>query len=202
MTAIGGYNSPVNLAIGQVPLTTDPELFTEMTGVYNAIHLLNQYLDKLRLSAGGGGTGQTPAETLPFFRFFVAIALEDITAGMPVAPSAKAGENGVIPGCLSSNYGSATPYNHFCGIALTGGLAGTQIRVGVGPAVLEVPGAVAGTYVWAYSSLATNGLHFNDGGLYINNPGGKTIAGNTSYPAPVATVLTNGFALFSQFILR
>lgn len=202
MSSTSGYRSPVNLPIGQIPLTTDPELYEEFTDVYNAIHLINQYLDKLRIIAEGGGSGQTPAETLPFNRFFTATALEPITAGMPVAPSQRAGENGVIPGALANAYTSGAPVSLFCGIALTDAAIGAQLRVGVGPAALEVPGAIGGGFVWAYSSLATNGLHFNDGGLYVTNPGAKTIAGNTAYPMPVATVLTPGYALFGQFLPR
>lgn len=202
MSSLQGYRSPVNLPLGQTPLTGDPELFEEFSDVYNSIHLINQYLDQLRIIAEGGGSGQTPAETLPFNRFFVTLALQDISAGMPVSPSPRAGENGVIKGALADNYTNGTPYSHFCGIAITDATAGQNIRVGVGPAVLAVPGALSGGYVWAYAGLATNGNQFGDGGLYIGNPGVKTVAGNTCYPMPVASVLQNGYALFGQFLLR
>ena len=198
---IGGYRSPVDLGLGQTPQTQDPILFGEFTEVYNAIHILNQYLDQLRLVAeGGSGSGEAPSDSMPFNRFYTAVALVDITVGQPVSPSSITGQNGVILGALASNYTIATPSSNFCGVALTSATAGNTLRVGVGPAIIQFPGIASGQLLWAYSSRATNGNRFGDGGLYIGNPGVKTTGAGTAYPMPVATCPVDGFALFGQFL--
>lgn len=203
MSSIGGYRSPVDLGLGQVPLTQDPNLFNEMTEVYNAIHLLNQYLDQLRIIAeGGGGSGQSPADSMPFNRFYVGVALVDITAGQLISPSAVPGQNGLIRGGLPHDVGSSAPECNFAGVALTNALAGTDIRVGIGPAILEFPSAVTSQLLWGYPQRSTNGNVFGVGDLFPYNPGPLTNGAGIAYPMPVATCPINGFALFGQFIKR
>lgn len=202
MSTIAGYRSPVNLPIGQTPLTGDSELFEEMTEVYNAIHLINQYLDKLRIGIAGGGSGQAPNETLPFNRFYVSKALAPITAGMAVSPSATTGTNGAIPGCLSSGITNPSALSQFCGIALTDAVTGADFRVGVGPAAIAVPGIASGNYVYAYASRASNGAFALDGKLYTSNPGAKSAGGGTVYPIPVGIGITTGYALIGQLLWR
>lgn len=198
---IGGYSSPLDLGLGQTPQTQDPLLFNEFTEVYNAIHLLNQYLDQLRLVAeGGSGSGEAPSDSMPFNRFYTGTALVNITVGQPVSPSSITGQNGIILGALGNAFTIAVPSSNFCGIALTSATAGNTLRVGVGPAIIQFPGILSGQLLWAYNARATNGNRFNDGGLYVNNPGPKTTANGTSYPMPVATCPLNGFALFGQFL--
>ena len=201
-SSIGGYRSPVNLGLNKLPTTSDPELFEELTPVFNSIHLINAYLDRLRTIAGGGGSGQSPSDTLPFNRFFVSTALQVIEIGDLVCPASN-GSNGIVKGALADNYGSGAPYCHFSGIALTRGDIGDDIRVGVGPAVLEVPGASGGSPVWGFGSRATNGNWSTYGGLYLGNPGASSVpAGGTVYPMPVAMGISAGYALFGQFLLR
>lgn len=201
MASIGGYRSPVDLGLGRVPGINDPAAFEELTGVYNAIHLLNEYLDSLRNEALSGGSGQTPAESLIFNRFFVAKALVPIAAGSPVAPSPLAGQNGVAPGALAQSYVTGSPVSNFCGIALTSAAAGEDLRVGVGPAVLELAGVAAGSLIYAYSNVATNGALFQDSGIYVGNPGGKANVNGTAYPMPVAVAIATGYILFGQHIV-
>lgn len=201
MAEMGGYRSPVDLGIGQIPYTTDPELFPQFTEVYNAIHLLNGYLDQLRVIAeGGGGSGQDPSDSMPFNRFYVATALQAISAGDPVCPSSIPGQNGIIKGMLANDFTSAAPTSNFCGIALIDAAIGQDVRVGVGPAAIEMPGAVSGQRIWAYSSRATNGNAFGDPQFYFTNPGAKVNGAGIAYAAPVATCIRNGFALFGQYL--
>lgn len=203
MSSISGYRSPVDIGLGRVPLTTDPGLFEEMTRVYNAIHLLNQYLDQLRVVAeGGGGSGQTPADSMPFNRFFVSTALQVLVAGQLVSPTSVAGQDGIVLGALSNNYAIANQTANFAGIALLDSAVGVDARVGVGPAVLPFPGALAGNLIWAYSSRATNGNLFGNGNLYLSNPGPSTTGAGTCYPMPVASCITDGYILFGQYIAR
>lgn len=203
MASMSGYRSPVDLKLARTPDIEDPELFEELTQVFNSIHLINAYLDRLRLAIGGGGSGQTPAETLPFSRFFVATALQDIEAGDLIAPSGIAGQNGVIKGALPHAVNTSSPLCHFAGFALTSALTGQDVRVGIGPASLEVPGASGGSYVWAFSSRATNGNPSGQGGLYLSNPGTTTaIGGGTVYAMPVGVGIGTDYALFGQFLQR
>ncbi|MND22539.1 hypothetical protein D3C81_934860 [compost metagenome] len=200
MASITGYSSPVDLGLGRVPMSTDPENFDELVDIYNAIHLLNQYLDRLRTSADGGGSGQNPAETMPFNRFFVAPALQVITAGMIISPSAITGQNGIVRGALAHVYTSTTPECNLACVALNDAAIGEDVRVGVGPAVLEIPGAVQGAYMYAYAQRAVNGALANNGTLYLNNPGPLTVGASKAYPIKVAVSILNDFALFGKFL--
>lgn len=203
MSEISGYRSPVKLDIGQVPLTIDPEIFQEMTAVYNSIHVINAYLDQLRLIAqGGGGSGQTPEQSMPFNRFYVAPALQAITAGDIVSPSSVSGQNGIVKGALANDYTSTAPTSNFTGIALIDAAVGTDVRVGIGPASITVAGAVTSQLLWAYSSRTTSGALTGLGGIYVGNPGATSIAGSTAYPMPVGSCPVNGFGLFGQYIAR
>lgn len=199
-SSIGGYRSPVDLGIGTVPLTTEPEVFNQMVEVYNALHLLNQYLDQLRIIAEGGGSGQSPEQSMPFNRFFVAKALQNIPIGTPVSPSNVSGQNGIVSGALANQYTGVNPTSNFCGLALTAASIGDDIRVGVGPGTVSMAGALSGQLIYAYSARATNGNLFGDSGLYIGNPGSKTNGAGTAYPMPVATCIRDGFIMFGQYL--
>lgn len=206
MASIGGYRSPVNLGLGRVPITQDPELFDEFTDVYNAIHLLNEYLDTLRTVASGGGSGQTPAETMPFNRFFVGKALVNIVGGQLVCPSPVSGENGMVLGPLPDGYDTDLPNANFVGVALTDAAAGEEFRVGVGPAVLEVPGTISGQVVWAYSALNTAGTRQNAGNgiIYASKPPVKSFTSGAAtvytYPLKAGIAITDGFVMFGRFL--
>lgn len=203
MSSTGGYRSPVDLGIGQVPLTQDPLIFNEMTEVYNAIHLLNAYLDQLRVIAeGGGGSGQSPADSMPFNRFYVAIALEDIAVGDVVCPSNITGENGIRKGALANDHTQPNCTANFTGIALIAALEGDSVRVGVGPAILELAGATTSQLLWAYASRNSAGNPVGMGTLYTSNPGVITVLGAAVYPMPVGTCPLNGFGLIGQYIAR
>lgn len=203
MANTGGYRSPVKLDIGQVPLTLEPELFQEFTGVYNSIHLLNAYLDQLRLIAeGGGGSGQAPSDSMPFNRFFVSTALQDITAGDIVSPSSVPGQNGIVKGALANDYTTAAPTSNFTGVALISAAIGEDVRVGVGPASLEFPPAVTSQRIWAYGARTVSGVEAGMGGMYVGDPGDISVAGSTLKAMPVATCIVNGYALFGQYVAR
>lgn len=195
-----GYRSPVDLGIGIQPVTTDPEVFDQTVEIYNALHLLNQYLDQLRIIAEGGGSGQSPEQSMPFNRFYVAKALQVIPIGTPISPSNVTGQNGMVLGALANQYTAANPTSNFCGLALTAAAVGDDVRVGVGPGTVSMAGALSGNIIYAYSARATNGNLFSDSGLYIGNPGVKTNANGTAYPMPVATCIRDGFIMFGQYL--
>lgn len=203
MSSTGGYRSPVNLGLGRVPKNTDPEIFDELTEVYNSIHLLASYMDALRLSLAGGGAGQNPFETMPFTRFFVGPALQTITAGQVVCPANIGGNNGIVKGALASTYASTAPECNFAGIALNDAAIGQNVRVGVGPGVFELPGLPSGAIVWAYSSLSTAATYSEQGTAYASAP--AAIAGpngGTVYPTAIGIGVAAGYAMIDQFIRR
>lgn len=204
MANIGGYSSPVDLGLGQVPITTEPELFEEFTGIYNAIHLLNASLDSIRSSAGTGTGPSRPEDTpdvnMPFTRFFTAVALRPIVKGNPICPFF--GSNGFVNGALANNPADTAPNSNFCTIALSDAAVGVYVRVGIGPAIVPMAGIRAGQRAWAYSSIATNGNIFGDTGLYSNNPGVRTNANGTAYAMPVATCVVDGYIMFGQYLAR
>lgn len=197
--AAQGYRSPVDLGLGSSPLTADQEMFGELQDIYNAIHLMNAYLDRLRLAAEGGGSGQTPLESLPFNKFFVAKALDNISVGQAVSPAFD-GQDGMFLGARPDSYTSGDPRVAFCGVALTAAPAGQNFRVGVGPGVIEVPGAVTGGFVWTFSSRTTAGGRSGQGNFYASYPGAIGTPGGTAYPIAVGNVIAPNYALIGKYI--
>lgn len=202
--SILNYSSPVNIGLGQVPQTVDPELFNELNDVYNAIHLINGYLDQLRIFAEGGtGSTSTPAQSMPFNRFFTAPALVAIVPGQVVSPSTTGTENGIVLGGLAHDFTSAEPESNFSQIALTSAAIGEPVQVGVGPATLEIPGALSGNLVYAFPALDIAGNKVNNGNIYLAYPGTVTITpGVTVTAMPIGVCIRDGYVMFGQFIKR
>jgi hypothetical protein len=196
IASITGYRSPVNLGLPRQPLTRDNELFDELTAVYNAIHLLNQYLDRLRTGAeGGGGSEQDPDISAGFTRFFVMPALQPIVTGNIVSP--HVGSDGYVNGTLGNGLlAGAVALN--TGVALSDAAIGEDVRIGVGPGVIAVPGAVAGQRLWGINSRTTVGAYAGIGALYTVDPG--AVAGAVSIP--VAVGVANGFAIIGNYVSR
>ena len=139
-----GYRSPLNLDIGQIPRTQDPVLFQELIPIYNAVHTLNAYLDSLRLSLEGGDPEKSPSEEMRFVRGFWLDAAEDIPQGSIITPVSGLARLG----CGKRRISGITD-SYLTGIALTEALSGEKVRMGIGPAILNVPGFTAGANVWA-----------------------------------------------------
>ena len=143
-----GYRSPLNLGLEQIPKTQDAQLFQEFIPVYNAIHTLNAYLDRLRLSLEGGDPDETPSNEMRFVRGFWLEAGEDIPVGSVITP--KAGK--AVLGCGKRRRVIGTGSVEDCFltcVAMTEALSGEQVRLGVGPAILNVTGFKADDQVWA-----------------------------------------------------
>lgn len=132
------------MGLPQVPQAANEEDFQQYLLIYNAIHMLNAYLDELRLTLEGGDPEAKPSETMRFLRSFWLPAKEPIDAGNVVA--LRKGK--VVKGADKTAVGFST--NSFLtGIALTTAETDEKVRFGVGPAVIEVPGFKAGGLVWA-----------------------------------------------------
>lgn len=136
-----GYRSPINLRLPQTPTVEDPQMFGEMLQVYNAIHMLNAYLDQLRLVLEGGDPEEAPSESLRFLRGFWAEAGEDIPEGNIVSM-----KNGKVRKGADKSVGFQ---NFFTGLSLSEAKQGEKVRFGVGPAIVKVPGFTAGQWCWA-----------------------------------------------------
>lgn len=196
IASITGYRSPVDLGLPRTPLTSNPELYEELTGVYNAIHLLNQYLDRLRSGAsGGGGSEQTPDISAGFTRFFVMPAVQAISVGDIISP--RIGSDGYVKGTLANGLGAGALAlcTH---VALTNAAIGEDVRIGVGPGVIAVPGAMPGQQLWGINSRTTGGAYAGNGNLYTSNPG--TVGGAVSIP--VAVGVAAGYAIIGNFVAR
>lgn len=197
IASISGYRSPVDLGLSRVPLTNNPELFDELTQVYNAIHLLNQYLDDLRniASGEGGGAEQTPDVTAGFSRFIAAIALQDITEGQIISPAI--GADGYVKGVLCNGIVSGSPLLT-AHVALTSALTGQSVRVGIGPAVIQVPGALPGQKVYGINSRTSTGAYSLQGGTYVPDP--TVVSG--AFSVPIAVGIATGFAVIGNYVAR
>lgn len=199
MADIGAVGSPIRLPIGQSPLTRNPQLNGEFQEVYNAIHILNGYLQALRTEFEGNDTN-TPAQNLPFRKRFKATALQTISVGAVVCCV----QGGIVNGVLAPvtivpnnayffNYAAPggreswgmLPQHYF--IAMTAAAPGEEVEVGVGSGVIEVTGVKCGQLVWAsdcqWLTYARGQINANsgqtsivsrafvgDGSLYLSNP--------------------------------
>lgn len=196
LASITGYRSPVDLGLPRTPLTNNVELYDELTGVYNAIHLLNQYLDRLRTGAsGGGGSEQTPDISAGFTRFFVMKALQPIAAGAIISPNI--GSDGYVNGTLANGLaaGALALCTH---VALTSAAIGEDVRIGVGPGVIAVPGALPGQQLWGINSRTTTGTYAGIGSLYTSDPG--SVGGAVTIPVAVGVAV--GYAIIGNFVSR
>lgn len=199
IASITGYRSPVDLGLPRQPLTSNQELFEEFTPIYNAIHLLNQYLDRLRTGTtgggGGGGSEQSPDVSAGFTRFFVVKALQHIDTGSIISPFV--GSEGYVNGTLGNSLvAGALALN--TGVALSTAEIGQDVRIGVGPAVIAVTGAMPGQQLWAVNSRTTTGTYAGIGTLYTADPG--IVAGAVTIP--VAVGIAPGFAIIGNFVSR
>lgn len=192
---IGRAGSSLNIRLGQSPDIKEPALNSEFQLVFNALHLLSQYMDLLRENLESA-PGQTPAESVRFRRRFWAPALQDIAIGSVVsaygsgivngvstsAPPAVVGDGGVTIGSTGNRtLFTQSPREFF--IAVTAAATGELVQVGVGPGILQVTGAKCGQLVWGVSALSCNnyrdantfeqiafpGQLVNNGGLYLAN---------------------------------
>ena len=139
-----GYKSPINLGLGQMPKTDNSDIFPEMVEVYNAIHLLNAYLDNLRDQFDIGKKGSPPDEQLPFKHGLWGRARTDIKAGEVVTYDGAADDIhlGVI---LTMKRTAVPPY----GFALTDAKEGEQVQMGIGPAIIKVGDIKRHEALWA-----------------------------------------------------
>lgn len=187
---IGSAGTPLNIRLGQIPDIKDPQTQNELQLVYNALHLLSNYLGALRANLESA-PGQTPSESVRFRRTFWAVALQDIAVGSVCSsfqqgivngvqtnnPGNSIDDSGVTLGSTGSRAMFGTSQQSFY-IALTAATAGQLVQVGVGPGIIQVTGAKCGQIVWGVSAesvltyrAANTATQFQSTPTLVNNPG-------------------------------
>lgn len=144
-----GYRSPLNLGLEQIPKTQDATLFQEFIPIYNAIHTLNAYLDRLRLSLEGGDPDKSPSEEMRITRGFWVEAFEAIPQGKVITITGGKARLGAGKRVKTLPGGGQVVDCFLTGVSMSEALAGENVRIGFGPAMLEVSGFTAGQEVWA-----------------------------------------------------
>lgn len=206
---IGRAGTPLNIRLGESPNVEDPIVGVELQQVYNALHLLSNYMAALRENLESSD-GQTPAESVRFRREFWNIAAQDIVQGAIVCSTFGGVYNGVMSkdppiGSYSDSadsIGSTGNRTLFhaeqvtFGIAITAATAGSPVKVGIGPGVTQVADSKCGQLVWAadYKSIYTEGAvntfpqsysgvrtYVGNGGIYLANITTKYYAPNPSF---------------------
>lgn len=195
MAQIGSAGTPLNIRLGQVPDVQNPQAQNELQLVYNALHLLSNYMGALRANLESA-PGQIPSESLRFRRTFWGVALQNIAVGavcssfqqgiingvQTTEPNAFVDDPGVTIGSTGSRRRFGTSQQAFY-IALTAASAGQLVQVGVGPGVIAVTGAKCGQLIWGVSALSVFTYRIvntvtqaaatpelvNNGGLYLAN---------------------------------
>lgn len=199
--SIGRAGNPLDIKLGESPNVADPIVNVELQQIYNALHLLGNYMSALRENLESAD-GQTPAESLRFRRTYWG------TAGQAILPgSVVSGFNGLIYNGVSSRNPPVAFYDDSAvtigstgnrtffglsqlgfGIALTAAAPGELVQVGVGPGVLQVGSAKCGQIIWGVDARsvfttreANQVFQFHsgvrnfvgNGGIYLANVTGK-----------------------------
>lgn len=219
------YTGSTDLLLGQAPdLRKDSPYLREFQGIYNALHILNQYFTLLSENIGGTG-GTTPAEEVTFRRFIYGEAKQKITAGSVVAPYM----DGFVNGCLKTLFYDTGPIqparpaeSRFAGLAIEDAEIGERVKVGIGPAIIKLAGIKCGKPVWAVGStservhLKTPNTHLEgqdlvgNGGLYLTYlnyqlPGYPILLNfreridNNVYAVPVGIAVADDYVLFTGY---
>lgn len=187
---IGIPTSSLDIRLGQSPNVANPQMQMELQGIYNALHILNGYLDGLRQELEGTDS-QDPSESLRFRRRFEGVAAQPIAAGDIVSPYASGIVKGlhVSPGVVTRVWnpafgapsrGMISQARYTPLVALADAAVGDKLMVGVPPGVIKVPGAKCGQVVWACAAIgtfgaggATNGTrtYYSTNGHYLTGLG-------------------------------
>lgn len=167
MAEVSGNKISLDLKLGQVAETTNPEARLDMQNVINALHILAGYASSLEqaLIGTGDGTGD-PATTIPFRDKFIGVAMQSIAVGNIISMDAsgklvngvRSSEPAGVIEDPAATIGSTGTRDMFgvealqFYVAITAAEPGEAVEVGVGPGVLKVTGVKSGKLVWAVDS--------------------------------------------------
>lgn len=206
---IGRAGTPLDIKLGQSPNINDPATNVEVQQIYNALHLLSEYMAVLRENLESAD-GQTPSESIRFRRTFWAPAGQAIALGAVVSCFDNVVFNGVYSrdpatgdydasSVTVGSTGNRAQFNvtpRMFGIALTAGAPGELVRIGIGPGILALPAAKCGQLIWGvdaksiYTTRRANTATqvfsgrrdlVGNGGLYLANVTGNYPVTGGSY---------------------
>lgn len=198
MAAVLIAGSDLNLHLGQSPTFLDPNLTPELQQVYNAIHILGEYLGALKTNIISD-PNQPPDISVRFRRTFWATAAQAISVGAIVCngptgtivngvqdsePFPAFEDSSVSVGSTGSRTLLGVFQKEFY-VALTAASPSELVQLGVGPGISNVIGAVCGQLIWAASSrsiesnrAANTSTQFVSGRTLVGN-GGIYLANQT-----------------------
>lgn len=167
------YNSDIDLRLGETPKTDDPKLFADMIDVYNAIHILSQYLNTSMKNQGSGDENTPSWDAMPFRDYFYTEAARSITKGSVITvieyaqfSNERYGANPyTIKGAMNGAAGFGMNYKKYSGtkwaspnftgitgIALNDAEPGQLVKMGIGPAIIKMEGVELGEPIFAYAA--------------------------------------------------
>lgn len=183
------YSSKLDLRIGEVPNVTDPEIFPDLMDIYNAIHILGQYVNSV-IKGTNPDDNEDTSRQLPFQYAFWVRAAVNIKEGDIIHVDAAGAYKGIShmapptsnPGPISNQTTisiSAGTLSTVWGMALSDAVAGERVRLAIGPAILAMDDLNRGDKIfgasgfdkrWAPNALAHNPATrlSNDGAIYKN----------------------------------
>ena len=193
---IGRAGSPLNLGLGETPTYQNPQVTPELQKLYNAFHLLGDYMGVLRENLESV-PGQTPDASIRFRRTFWATAAQDIAQGAICSALDIGIVNGVLTEVTKADISDSLIYSGSTGnrnmwgvsalqffVALTAAAAGELVQLGEGPGVTRVEGLKCGGTLWAADSRSIRSFRpgelvafqnvigrdlTDNGGVYLEN---------------------------------
>lgn len=164
------YRSKVDIKLGQQPKSGNKEFYEDAIDLYNACHILNARMDAIQNGITSGEDDVPAWEAMPFTRWVWVTAYEDIAVGNVVTivrglyrnsdNTANIQVEGMVKGAPWSaglNFSSPTMSGQgldsiatgVVGICLDEVSAGGRARLGIGPAVIQVPEIKRGDLILA-----------------------------------------------------
>lgn len=132
-----GYKSDINLPLPQLPRSTDPAIFNELIDVYNSVHTLNASRQQLTDQLYNTDPDAPYPEQMRFSTSLWLPATEPISQGSICAF--------VSTGAIKGIAGPRTT------MALSSAVeAGEPVKLGFGPAIIELPGSAFGSYYYSH----------------------------------------------------
>jgi len=186
------YTSDIDLKLAETPKTTNPAEFPDMVDIYNALHILGQWVDRLKKGMDGSGSGGSelkPWEAMQFTRWFYVPAARAITKSSIITViysewftdddwgNTRYTIDGAVNGCGithlpfyrdgSKLFVGVRVRSTMTGFAMTDAAEGELVKVGVGPAIINMPGIKAGQIM--HARPAADHTKYNDSLRLIND---------------------------------